>query len=272
MSTTSTATSTAPDAAPATPSVLAGVLSDTGLIFGRYVRQTLRSRISLIFGLLQPMLYLAFFGPLLEDVRLGGDGDSWQTLVPGLLVQLGLFSAAFAGFGIIMEKQLGVIERMRVTPVSRLALLLGRVLRDAAQLLVQSLILVLCGVAFGLRAPVLGVAIGFLFVATLGISLASLSYAFAMRVNTVQEFAPIINSFSLPAMLLSGILLPMALAPAWLDVISHFVPFRYIVDAVRAGFVGDYGSGDVALGALVTAALAAGALTLGTQLFRRAGA
>ncbi|WP_326596506.1 ABC transporter permease [Streptomyces sp. NBC_01803] len=248
------------------------VLSDTALIYDRYLRQTLRSRISLVFGLLQPMLFLAFFGPLLEDVPLGGDGDSWQTLVPGLLVQLGLFSAAFAGFGIIVEKQLGVVERMRVTPVSRLALLLGRVLRDATLLLVQSLILVTAGVAFGLRAPVLGVAIGFVFVAALAISLASLSYAFAMRVNTIQEFAPVINSINLPAMLLSGILLPMALAPAWLDVISHFVPFRYLVEGVRAAFVGDYGDGSLALGAVVTLAFTAVSLSLGTQLFRKAGA
>ncbi|MGK5530323.1 ABC transporter permease [Streptomyces sp. URMC 129] len=248
------------------------VLSDTALIYDRYLRQTLRSRISLVFGLLQPMLFLTFFGPLLEDVPLGGEGDSWQTLVPGLLVQLGLFSAAFAGFGIIVEKQLGVVERMRVTPVSRLALLLGRVLRDATLLLVQSLILVTAGVAFGLRAPVLGVAIGFVFVAMLAVSLASLSYAFAMRVNTIQEFAPVINSINLPAMLLSGILLPMALAPAWLDVISHFVPFRYLVEGVRAAFVGDYGDGSLALGALVTLVFTGVSLALGTQLFRKAGA
>lgn len=253
-------------------SSLPSVLSDTGLVYSRYLRQTLRSRISMLFGLLQPMLFLAFFGPLLEDVPLGGEGDSWQTLVPGLLVQLGLFGAAFAGFGIIMEKQLGIVERMRVTPLSRLALLLGRVLRDATVLLVQSLIVVLAGTAFGLRAPVLGVLISFVLVAALAISLASLSCAFAMRVNTIQEFAPVVNSINLPAMLLSGILLPMALAPGWLDVVSHFVPLRYLVDGVRAAFVGDYGDGSLALGAAVTAALTVVSVTLGTQLFRRAGA
>lgn len=267
--TATTTTATTPAAPPAT--TLGSVLSDTALIFGRYARQTLRSRVSLVFGLLQPTLFLIFFGPLLEDVPLGGKGDSWQTLVPGLLIQLGLFSSSFAGFGVIMEKQLGIVERMRVTPVSRLALLLGRVLRDAAQLLTQSLVLVLLGTLFGLRAPVLGVLVGFLFVGVLGISLASLSCAFAMRVRTVQEFAPVINSVSLPAMLLSGILLPMALAPTWLDVISRMVPFRYLVDGVRAAFVGDYGSGEVALGALMAALLAAVSLTLGTILFRRAG-
>ncbi|QQN77203.1 ABC transporter permease [Streptomyces sp. XC 2026] len=248
------------------------VLPDTGLIFHRYLRQTLRSRISVVFGLMQPLLFLAFFGPLLRDMPLGGEGDSWQILVPGLLIQLGLFSAAFAGFGIIMEKQFGVVERMRVTPVSRLALLLGRILRDTLQLLVQSCLVVAAGLLLGLRAPVLGVLAGFLIVGLLGISLASLSYALAMRVTTMQEFAPVINSVNLPMMLLSGILLPMALAPTWLNVISHFVPFRYLVEAVRAAFVGNYGDGTLLLGTGVALALAAVTLALGTRLFTRAGA
>lgn len=251
---------------------MARLFTDTGVIFGRYLRQTVSSRIAMLFGLLQPLMFLVFFGPLLRKVPLGGTGDSWQTLVPGLLVQLGLFSSAFAGFGIILEKHQGVIERMRVTPVSRLALLLGRLLRDVLQLLVQSLVLVAVGVAFGLRAPVAGVAVGFLFVGVLAMSLASLSYALAMRVGTPQEFAPVVNAFNLPAMLLSGILLPMALAPGWLDAVSRCVPFRYLVDAVRAAFIGEYGDGRLALGALVAVILGAVSMTMGAHLFRRAGA
>jgi len=248
------------------------LITDTGVVFGRYTRQMLGSRVALLFGLLQPLLFLVLFGPLLEDVPLGGSGDSWQTLVPGLLVQLGLFSSAFAGFGILMEKNTGVIERMRVTPVSRLALLLGRILCDVLQLLAQALVLVVTGMAFGLRAPVAGVLLGFLFVGVLAMSLASLSYALAMHVSTPQEFAPVVNAVNLPAMLLSGILLPMALAPAWLDAVSHFVPFRYLVDAVRAAFVGDYGSGSVAVGALVAVVMASVSMALGTHFFRKAGA
>ena len=248
------------------------LLSDTGLIFGRYLRQALNSKVGVVFGLLQPMFYLIFFGPLLRDVPLGGEGDSWQTLVPGLLIQLGLFSAAFAGFGILLEKQVGVIERMRVTPVSRLALLLGRALKDVILLLVQSLLLVLVAVALGLRAPVLGVVVGFLFVGLLTISLASLSYALAMRVDGPQGFAPVISTVNMPAMLLSGILLPMALAPGWLDAVSRCVPFRYLVDAVRAAYVGDFGWDTVGVGALVGLALCAVSMAVGTRVFRKAGA
>lgn len=249
----------------------ADVLADTRLIFGRYLRETMRAKISLVVGVLMPLLMLFFFGPLLTRIPLGTGGDAWQTLVPGLLVQLGLFSAAFAGFGILIEKQNGVIERMQVTPVSRVALLMGRVLCDVVKLLAQSLLLVLAGVTMGLRAPVLGVLIAFLFVAVLTVALASLSYALAMRLESPEGFAPVINTVNLPVMLLSGILLPMALAPRWLDVISRFVPLRYLVEAVRAAFLGQYGSTAMIRGALMAAALAAVSVLLGARVFRKAG-
>ncbi|MGR6972763.1 ABC transporter permease [Streptomyces cynarae] len=248
------------------------LLRDTALIYGRYLRQSLRSRFALLFGVLTPLLYLLFFGPLLTDLPLGEAGSSWQVLVPGLLLQLGLFGALFAGFTIIMENAQGVVERMRVTPVSRLALLLGRVLRDATVFVFQAVLLVLAALAMGLRAPLPGILIGFAFVAMLTLSLASLSYAMAMKVRTPQEFGPLINAVSMPSMLLSGLMLPMTLAPGWLDVLSHFVPFRYLVDAVRDAYVGQYTSAHMLYGVLVAVGFAALAVTVGTRVFRTAGA
>ncbi len=171
---------------------------DTAIVFGRYARQTLRSRFQVLFGLLMPLLYLFFFGPLLRDLPLGSAADSWQILVPGLLIQLSLFGASFTGFAIIVEKSTGVVERMRVTPVSRAALLLGRVLRDALLFTFQAVLLVLAALLMGLRAPLAGILIGFAFTGVLALSLASLSYALAMRVSTPQEFGPVINAVTMP--------------------------------------------------------------------------
>jgi ABC-2 type transport system permease protein len=248
------------------------LVHDTALIYGRYLRQSLRSRFALLFGLLVPLLYLLFFGPLLTHLPLRARGSSWQTLVPGLLLQLGLFGSAFAGFGIIIEKSQGVLERMRVTPVSRLALLLGRVLRDATVFVAQAVLLVLAAVAMGLRAPLPGILIGFAFVALLTVSLGSLSYAMAMKVATPQEFGPMVNTMTMPSMLLSGLMLPMTLAPGWLDVLSHFMPFRYLVDAVRDAYVGSYTTAHMLYGVLVALGFAAVAVTVGTRVFRTAGA
>ncbi|MEU6114665.1 ABC transporter permease [Streptomyces sp. NPDC047117] len=251
---------------------MSALLSDTALVFGRYARQTLRSKFQILFGILMPLLYLLFFGPLLTGLPLGSAGSSWQVLVPGLLLQLGLFGASFCGFAIIIEKNHGVVERMRVTPVSRLALLLGRVLRDALLFVFQAVLLVLVALAMGLRAPVGGILIGFGFVALLVVSLASLSYALALKVRTPQEFGPAINALAMPSMLLSGLMLPMALGPGWLDALSHLMPLRYLVDAVRDAYVGRYATAHMLYGVLVALGLAALAVTVGTRVFRRAGA
>lgn len=248
------------------------LLQDTALIFGRYARQTLRSKFQILFGVLMPLLYLLLFGPLLTNLPLDSRGSSWQVLVPGLLLQLSLFGSLFSGFSIIVEKNYGVVERMRVTPVSRLALLLGRVLRDASLFVFQAVLLVLAALLMGLRAPLAGVLIGFAFVALLTVSLGSLSYAMALKVDRPQEFGPIVNSISMPSMLLSGLMLPMALAPGWLNVLSHFMPLRYLVDAIRDGYTGRYATDSMLYGVLVALCFAALAVTVGTRVFRRAGA
>ncbi|MFJ5711065.1 ABC transporter permease [Streptomyces sp. NPDC093105] len=248
------------------------LLRDTALVFGRYARQTLRSPFQIFFGALMPLLHLLFFGPLLTRLPLGREGDSWQILVPGLLLQLGLFGASFAGFSIIMEKNWGVLDRMRVTPVSRLALLLGRILRDAALFVLQAALLVLVAVPMGLRAPVGGILIGFGFVALLSASLASLSYVLALKLPGPQEFGPAINTLAMPSMLLSGLMLPMALAPGWLDAVSRLIPFRYLVDAVREAYIGHYTTPAMLSGVLVAVALTVFAVTVGTRAFRSAGA
>src|SRR6195952_75876 len=110
----------------------------TWVIFRRQMRLALRNPAWVIIGLAQPVLYLALFGPLLTPLaKQIGAQNAYTFFVPGLLVQLGLFGALFAGFGLISEWREGVIEAERVTPASRTALLLGRILRDITLLAVQ---------------------------------------------------------------------------------------------------------------------------------------
>jgi ABC-2 type transport system permease protein len=247
--------------------------NDTRIVFGRQMRLMLRNPAWLIIGLVQPVLYLALFGPLLRPVVDGGrfgSGTAAQVFVPGLLVQLSLFGSLFVGFAIIAEWRSGVIERMRVTPVSRLALLLGRVLRDAVAFLIQAAVLILVGFVAGLRAPVFGVliALGFTFVLAIGMS--SISYALGLALKSEDALAPLINMIALPLLLLSGIMLPITKqsAPGWLYWTSHFNPFRYVVDAMRQVFLGHYANGTVLAGILVALALATLCVNIGTRTFR----
>ncbi|TDB96449.1 ABC transporter permease [Nonomuraea longispora] len=241
------------------------MLRDTWVLFRHGVGVTLRQKVGIIFGAIQPLLFLVLFGPIFTTF------GTWETLVPGLIIQLGLMSMGLAGFGIVFEKRSGVLERMRVTPASRLALLLGRVLNNAVTLILQTLLLLAVAFAFGLRAPALGLATGFVLVVVLGLSLAALSYAVALTMNE-QLFAPVMSTAVIPLILLSGSFLPMSMAPGWLDALSHLSPFRYVVEALRDLFHGHYLTGTVGAGVAVTVVLAVVSLIIGTRVFNRENA
>lgn len=241
------------------------VIRDTWLIFRHDVRISLRQRAGIVFGVLQPMLYLVLFGPLFATI------GTWETLIPGLLIQVALLSAGLAGFGIVFDARSGVLERLRVTPARRVALLLGRVLAGSVVLLLQSLVLVAVGYAFGLRAAVPGVLVGLVLMILLGVGLAALSNAIALTMNP-DAFAPVMSTAVIPLILLSGAFLPMSMAPGWLDALSLATPFRHVLEALRELFAGHYVTGTVATGAAVSVVLAVACVVVGTRVFNRANA
>ena len=250
---------------------------DTLLIFRRQLKLSLRNPAWVIIGLIQPILDLAFFGPLLSKVAAGAvagfpGGNSYSFFVPGLLIQLGLFGAAFVGFTIIADWRYGVIERLRVTPVSRLAILSGRVLRDVVTLLAQAVVLILAGIAFGMRAPLGGLLVGLLFIGVVAISLSAISYTVGLLTKSEDVLAPAINMVVVPLMLLSGIMLPMTLGPGWLQGIARATPFRYIIDAMRGAFAGHYLTTVMLEGLLVAVGLAAACLWIAGRAFIRENA
>jgi|HubBroStandDraft_4_1064222.scaffolds.fasta_scaffold10232_5 ABC-2 type transport system permease protein len=256
-------------------------IHDTWFIFRRQVRLVLRNPAFLTIGLLQPILYLVLFGPLLANLPAGslsggsgtgGTADAYRFFVPGLLIQLALFGSTFVGFAIISDWRSGVIERYRVTPVSRVAILAGRVLRDVAMLIIQSIILIVAGLAFGLRAPLPAVLMGFVYIVLVAIGLASVSYAVALTLKSEDAFAPLINSIIVPLVLLSGIMLPLNLGPGWLQGIARISPFRYIIDAMREAYAGHYFDTIVVEGLAVAVGLAAVLMWLGSRVFVRENA
>jgi ABC-2 type transport system permease protein len=245
-------------------------MRESHIVFRRQLRMNLRNPAWVIIGMLQPVLYLLLFGPLLEPlIDQFGATNAYTFFVPGMLVQLGIFGAFFAGFSLIGEWREGVIEAERVTPASRTALLVGRLYRDLLQLLVQALILVGLGYALGMEAPLAGIVVGTLLTLLIGGACAAASNALALTVKSEDVMAPVINMVMMPVLLLSGILLPMTIGPVWLEKASGFMPIRHIVDGVRDAFGGDWGASGLLWGSAWSLLLFALALWWGTATFRR---
>lgn len=219
------------------------MVRETLILFVHYEKILLRNPYWLLAALFQPICYLYLFAPLLQNITgLNQGAGAINMFTPGLLVMVSLFGVMFVGFGMIDYLRTGVIERLRVTTASRLSLLLGLVLRDVVTLLVQVLIVILLALPLGLVITPVGMVLTAAMMVLVGLFMSPVSYALALTVKSEDALGPILNFFSQPMLLLSGVLLPLTLAPAWLQNVSAFNPLRYVVDASRAIFNGDIGN------------------------------
>ncbi|MFD4395836.1 ABC transporter permease [Kitasatospora sp. NPDC058478] len=244
---------------------------DTWLVFQRQVLLMIRTPIWIAVGIIQPVLYLLLFAPLLKKVLVpGGAGsyaDTYQMYVPGLLAVLCIFGGLFTGFSLLGELKAGIIERARVTPVSRLALLLGRALREMVALLVQAVLITLIALPFGLRVSPLNLLLAYLLLGLLALMTSAISYGIALMVPTDAAMAPVVNTIAQPIALLSGVLLPLTLAPHWLQQTAKWNPFYWAVEGMRALFSGHLGDSAVWQGLLVVVVMTVLSVYWSARLF-----
>jgi ABC-2 type transport system permease protein len=243
---------------------------DIGLLFQRQLVQLLRNPVWLVVGFSTPILYLALFTPLLKSVAHLSGGTVLALFLPGILSLLAFSSGVSAGFSTIFELQGGVIERFRVTPASRFAILTGPILASMVMMFVFDAVVVAVGAGFGFPLhwgglAVLAVLLGLLMIVTSAFSIAT-----ALITREINGFAAVINGINLPILLLAGVLLPISIGPQWMRVLAHFNPLYYLVVASRVLASGTLTGTAVWEGAAVLIPLCAVVLTWATAVVRKA--
>jgi ABC-2 type transport system permease protein len=248
-------------------------LRDIGLLFWRSTQQLLRNPVWLIVGFSTPILYLALFTPLLKHLA-GAPGlprgNVLNEFLPGILALLAFASGTGPGFNTIFELRAGVIERFRVTPASRLALLLGPILSSMTMMFAFDTVVVAVGAAFGFHVHWLGLLALAVLLGLLMITMAAFSIATALVTKDISSFAAIINGINLPLLLLAGVLLPISLGPLWLRILAHFNPLYYLVAASRVLAGGTFTGPHVWQAFAVLTPLCALVLAWATRVFRKA--
>jgi ABC-2 type transport system permease protein len=246
---------------------------DIYLLSMRCIKISLRNPIFLFMGVATPILYLTFFAPLLESLTLSNSSDSKNVLdlfVPGMLPYIAFTTGLFAGFGTIDELRSGLIERLRVTPVCRFALLAGPVIHDVCQMLFQSILFVLIAIPFGFRGNVGGLCVLFALLVLLTLITSSFGNAMGIITKSEERFAPISHGISLPILLLSGTLLPIALAPLWLKAIAYCNPVYYVVEASRSLAQGQFLTTEIATAFGILVVFVVFTMYWATNVFKRA--
>ncbi|RAY12704.1 ABC transporter permease [Actinomadura craniellae] len=249
------------------------LVTDTGIAFTREITPELRYPTTIVLSMMTPLIFLGLFGPLLTGVpglEVGLPGASpWQWFLPGIVVLLALTGTAGAGAGLLNESLSGSFERLLVTPMNRLAMLLGRTLKEIVTLNAQALLLILILLPTDFRLYFLGTLVGLVMLSVFAVGIGALSFTLAAVSKSQTVFYGVQQMTNFPLVLLSGVLLPMDVAPGWLHTISRFNPATYLVEAERALFVGDFGDSSVLYGAIASVGIAAVGLYLGGRAMTR---
>ena len=248
-------------------------LLQTALLARRRILETLRQPIWVFMGLSVPLMYLALFAPLLKPLA-GGPGfpggSVLDVFVPGILALMAFGSGMGAGWIVIGELESGVIERLRVTPASRLALVLGTVLRDVLMFVVPAVLVLVVATPFGFHPHWAGLAILLGLLALLTAACSAASAALGITLKQIGSLAAVVTGLQLPLTLLAGVLLPLSLGPGWLQGLAHVNPMYYAVEAARDLAAGNLASATVAEGFGVMGAAALLAIWWSTRAYRRA--
>jgi ABC-2 type transport system permease protein len=205
----------------------------------RWVRRLSREKFSMLFTLVQPMLFwLIFFGNLFQraaDAQVTQAPNYISFLAAGVVVMTVLNNGLAGGVDLLFDKENGFLERLMSTPINRTSVVLSRFLFVTTITCLQ--VLVILGVAwfFGVEAAtgLPGIAMILLISMLFGVGLTAISMALAFSVKSHGDFFSVLGFLSLPMIFLSSALVPLQAMPAWMSFLAKFNPMTWAIDAVR---------------------------------------
>jgi ABC-2 type transport system permease protein len=244
-----------------------GLFVDTWNVMVRELKPVFREPASVLFAMVQPLVFLGLFAPLLPDV---GSGSALQWFVPGIVAMTALMGASFTGANLTEEIMTGSHERLLVSPLSRSSLMVGRALKEVVPMLMQVAIILAVVTPFNFDLHLGGVLVGAAMLSLFSIGVGALSFALALASkDQVWLFWTVQQTLIFPVLLLAGMMLPIEGAPGWLRTASELNPLTYVVEAERALFAGSFPVDTVASGFAASALVAVLGLVVGLRAMNR---
>ena len=192
-----------------------------------------------------PLMFLLIFNLIFggDDIPIGGGRTiSGSTFYVPAIAAFSVITACYTNIAISVAtaRDLGILKRVRGTPLSPFAYLLARVIHSSAIALLLVGVVTLAGALFyGVDAPtgdlplfVLTIVVGAAAFSALGLALTSV-------IPTAQAAPAVVNASVLPLLFISNVFIPVNRAPEWLETFSKLFPVRHYADAMSASFVPD---------------------------------
>ncbi len=211
---------------------------DTFFLGRRALRRFYRVPANPFSIVLYPLIQLIVFSQLYKDiVQLPGfgGGSYLAYLAPGQIAFTVFFAVAWSGGSLLYDFRNGYLDRLRVAPINRYAILAG----EFVPLFVVCVVMagIILGLSVLLGAPIATGLPGAIAVALLGgaFGVAWSGTSFVPALITKNEQATSALSILLfPVAFMSTAFVPPALMPEWLQVVNDWNPISHVIEAMRS--------------------------------------
>jgi ABC-2 type transport system permease protein len=246
-------------------------VSDTLVLAKRSLLRIPRQPDLLVGFTVQPILFVLLFVYVFGGAIQTPGFDYVDFLMPGIIVQSICFGGFVTALGLSDDLKKGLMDRFRSLPMTRSALLTGRTLGDVVTNVFQLIVMLVVGllVGFNFSGSVGGAIAGIALCLLIGYAF-SWVFAFIGLTASSPEAA---NAYGFtilfPLTFVSSAFVPVDSMPSWLQPIAEHNPFTYMVNAVRALFLGTPAGNDVWLALLWTIAIIVVFAPLSAWRYRR---
>ncbi len=211
-------------------------------VFKRTWLKTLRRPVALTFSLVQPLMWMLFFGFLFQRYALDDLPENIRYLdflVPGICAMTVLFGASQSGIELIRDMQNRFLGRILSTPASKPMIMLGKISADVSRLMIQALLVLCLGVLVGanLQFSMLSLLMMLSSLLLFAIAFCSLSCWIALKARSQENMATFVHIVNMPMLFTSTALVPHKQMPDWLATIAHFNPLSLVVNNGRAALL-----------------------------------
>jgi len=222
----------------------------------------LRQRHRIVGALGTPIVFWLLLGlgmgHSFKGIGVPGGEDYLKFFFPGTILMILLFTAIFSTISIIEDRREGFLQSVLVAPVSRMSIVLGKVLGGAVLAFGQGLIFLALAPLVGLHLTLPGFFAACAMMFIISFALTGLGFCIAWRMSSTQGFHAIMNLFLMPLWFLSGALFAPQTAWAGLKWIMRINPLSYgLAGLQRAVYWADlpHGSALPGWGAILSVSL-----------------
>lgn len=205
-------------------------------LWEREIVRFYRQKARVVGVIASPLLFWFVLGSgFAHSFRSGGSGSNQYLgyFFPGAVVMIVLFTAIFSMMSLIQDRNEGFLLSVLAAPVSRSAIVLGKVLGGATLAAIQGVVFLVFTPLIGVHPSLSAIAISVLVIAMISFELTALGFAIAWPMDSPQAFHAIVNLLLLPLWMLSGAIFPASGASGWLSVLMRLNPLTYGVEALR---------------------------------------